>query len=969
MRTGLPNNHVDAIFADSDGFLWIASVGGGLLRYDGYTFFSPVVQNMGFVPRSNSCRSITEDRFHRLWVCFDEGTDVIDLRTMQKLFPSTSTPPTSLDSLLSLPAVRCHSDGRGNVWLVARTYIYYIAFDEDGRPEPALSYHYDVANAPDVMVRDVEHNGTVWATIDGGVYKLVPQGEQLVRQEIVPLLSSLPTGYVSDFLRHDDFIWVSTVDGLYRYNTRSYQLDHFTHTSTLGSLSHNATTCLSLLADGTLLVGTLGGLNIYRPQTNTFDCLSTSSPTPLSSDFVKEIFLMGQQIWIATETGGITRLIPRQLKLRNFVHSADATSLSPNAVNAMYVEPDGTLWIGTVEGGLNCQKEGQDGFSHLTTSNSALPHNSVSTLTADNRGRLWVGTWGGGLCYVDTRTGTVERFTLGDAYDRLTPYIGALAFDPFNNGLWVGANDGLFFYDFNTQRVSDPFKGNREVRGCIGSLVSNEGELWIGCLDGARVVSLKKRDAKGSFPCRALRYRLDDAESHVIEKLSCFCQASDGSLWLGSNEYGLYHRVVDKNGGEQFIRYTQQQGLANNAVKGIVEDAKGQLWITTNNGLSMLNPSTGIFANYGEDDGLLSSQFYWNSAVKGPDGTVYLGSVRGLTKLSGIDRTATPAVGQLRFTHLVVDNLDITAPSRHLDEDITQARLLRLHESNKSFVLSFSALNYASIHHGIYSYRLRGFDDTWTQLPAGEHSVRYTALPPGSYTLEVRYESAYSQDAPQLLTLRIDVSAYFWHSWWFISALVLLLVILATWLYQLRLQRLSERIKKEEERRMIEPIEKAVLESRNPEQMQARIQEILHIQQQLEASTSKSAEADNEEARLKDVPFMERVMRIMEQNYKNSEFGVQQLCEAMGMSRSLLSKRLNAETGLPASQFMRNYRLNIAHELLLRKNASRNVADIAFSVGFNDPKYFTRCFHRHYGQPPSSFMLSQQNQETPQTEP
>jgi AraC-like DNA-binding protein len=183
-------------------------------------------------------------------------------------------------------------------------------------------------------------------------------------------------------------------------------------------------------------------------------------------------------------------------------------------------------------------------------------------------------------------------------------------------------------------------------------------------------------------------------------------------------------------------------------------------------------------------------------------------------------------------------------------------------------------------------------------------------------------------------------------------------VALASWLYRQRMMKLSARIKKEEERRLMEPIEKAVRESRNPEQMQARIQDILHIQQRLEESTNKTAEADNEEARLKEVPFMDRVMTIMEQNYKNSEFGVQQMCEAMGMSRSLLSKRLNVETGMPASQFIRNYRLNIAHELLQRKNQSRNVADIAFSVGFNDPKYFTRCFHRQYGVPPSSFTQS-----------
>jgi AraC-like DNA-binding protein len=76
----------------------------------------------------------------------------------------------------------------------------------------------------------------------------------------------------------------------------------------------------------------------------------------------------------------------------------------------------------------------------------------------------------------------------------------------------------------------------------------------------------------------------------------------------------------------------------------------------------------------------------------------------------------------------------------------------------------------------------------------------------------------------------------------------------------------------------------------------------------------------------------------------------------MGMSRSLVSKRLNAETGQSTSQFMRNYRLSIARKLLLENWAKRNITEIAYKVGFDDPKYFTRCFTRKYGCSPSSYV-------------
>ena len=128
---------------------------------------------------------------------------------------------------------------------------------------------------------------------------------------------------------------------------------------------------------------------------------------------------------------------------------------------------------------------------------------------------------------------------------------------------------------------------------------------------------------------------------------------------------------------------------------------------------------------------------------------------------------------------------------------------------------------------------------------------------------------------------------------------------------------------------------------------------LLHGQQRYKQSVNKSVEADKEEVLKTTRPLMERVMELMEQNYMNSEFGVQEFCDALGMSRSVASKHLNAEAGLPVGQFIRNYRLNMAKELLSANTGNRNITEIAYKVGFNDPKYFTRCFTKMFGVSPS----------------
>lgn len=65
-------------------------------------------------------------------------------------------------------------------------------------------------------------------------------------------------------------------------------------------------------------------------------------------------------------------------------------------------------------------------------------------------------------------------------------------------------------------------------------------------------------------------------------------------------------------------------------------------------------------------------------------------------------------------------------------------------------------------------------------------------------------------------------------------------------------------------------------------------------------------------------------------------------------------------TGQSAGQFIRNYRLNLARELLLKNRVNRtmNISEIAYEVGFNDPKYFTRCFTKHFNVTPSSLLVS-----------
>lgn len=952
MSTGLPHNWVNSVYEDSRGFIWVATYGGGLVRYDGYGFSKPYsTDNM--LMHSNSCHNMAEDRFGRLWVVFDEGVSVISLNTYRNVGEESFG--RDISKILQQDGVKVLCDLRGNIWLLAGKKAYKFVFAEDGKIKKLYSVSFN-SNTPDIALADVDGDGEAWAAIDDGIYKLKVEHGKLVKRPVSQLASLFKKAYFTDFMLHEGDIWVSTNIGLYRYRSDSHVLQHYTHNAAdPTSLAHNYTTCLAVGPTGILVIGSLGGALIYNYSDDSFIHVRSDKEyngLRLSSNFVHCIYVHNGNIWVGTDNGGINKFSLRQLKLDNIVNiPGDATSLSNGCVNATFVEPDGTLWVGTVDGGLNRRGAGEKTFTHFTTSNSPLTHNSVSTLTAADR-ILWIGTWGGGVYWLDMdNPDRLNRLEVQPQYARIISHIGALAYDKLNNGLWIGSNDGIFFYNSRSRKLLMPFEGCNLVRGCIGSLIDSNDRLWMGCITGMRVINLRSRK-KGKFSCDSYVYKLDNPDSRLIDKITSFCETRDSSIYIGSNGNGIYRLTGVHNGRMTFKCYTTQDGLANNGVKGIVEGSYGRLWIATNNGLSVMNPKDEAFSNYGEVEGLLCNKFYWNAAVC-EGNRIYLGSEKGLTSIN-VDEMATSSAEKVVLTNLNVDNMPILSGSRFIDGDISTAKRITLHESDKSFELFFSTLRYDSDGRSVYCYRMKEFEKEWIQTRAGEHSVRYTNLPSGKYTFEVKCLSALSDNESNVTSIEVIVRPYFYKTWWFLLIVILLLAYIG---YRFYLNRV-EKLKREAGEKMLKPIRHALENAENPVELQERIRNILENHRHFRRSTAKSVEIDQEKELEHAHVFMNDVFKAIEEGYMDSGFDIEQLAESMKMSRSALTKKLKEETGLTVSQLLKDYRLNIAHDILAQNSGNRNITEIAYRVGFNDPKYFTRCFTKKYGISPSGYVDS-----------
>lgn len=834
MDEGLPANFIEDIYQDSRGFLWLSMSGGGLSRYDGYEFvhFNPSTLHRKL--KNNFVRCAREDRFHRLWVASEGGIDLIDLNTLQTARPGKLEKMSAIST--DQPTSHIELDALGCIWLHEGNLLHRIAFNHAGDIESIHSLHHDGLQKSNLIFKDIEQKGNVWINLNGQICSIGLQEEgKLQAMPVADCLNFAPDLLLSDFIVKEHEIWITTNQGLYRYDKNHNIVKHYEHIpGNPNTLSQNFLTGLAVTENKQLIVTSLCGINIYNPLADNFEQIRNDlpgdKPPLLNSNFVNCITTEGKHIWIGTESGGINLLSPKRLALQNYRHDKkNPNSLARNPVNAIFEDETGTLWVGTVEGGLNRKVKDSNSFIHYTNENGTLSHNSVSAITADAKGRLWVGTWGGGINLLDKKNPQYKPQTLTPANCNNYPinFIGSLTYDPINDGIWVGANEGLYFYDLEQEKMTAllPDSIARNIHGCIGSIIDHDGQLWIGCLEGAYVIDLHslRTTAQGHLRYRHLKYKLDQPESGLLEKIDCFHQTEDGTLWLGSNGCGLYRRTTDPDGKERFEAYTTAEGLPNNCVRNILGDDKGRLWLATNNGLSCFLPAKRHFINFTRQDGLTSTQFYWNAACRSADNQLYFGHVAGMV---AIDPELPPfraaQSSPLRFTRLWVDNEEVQAGNGLLPQDLAFTHEISIHESTQSFSLEFSALNYEPGHTGSYSYRLTGFDKQWIPVPTNRRFARYTNLSPGKYTLQVKYIPYHEDGQEQIAELAIDVKPYFYKTLWFIL-LVIIASAIATWqLYQWRirnLKRVSELLHHKVEQRTRELKEQKLLLEEKTEEL------------------------------------------------------------------------------------------------------------------------------------------------------
>jgi len=467
--------------------------------------------------------------------------------------------------------------------------------------------------------------------------------------------------------------------------------------------------------------------------------------------------------WAGLEAAGLVRLREPQF------HSVAAGSAAAKPAKSVCQDSNGTVWIGTLSGGLDCWSGGN--YTNLPVIEGA-PQESVFCVCPDAFGRLWASA------------GDEDLFIREQGeFKRVSPVIhGVKAILADRAGrIWIGTSSGLYFADGQSPDEIQPFKGiaRRHVRALSEDPT---GVLWAGTGSG-ELYRIASNTATFFRPT-------DNEESGAIWSVLA---GRDGTVWVGTFRGGL---LRFRNG--QFTRFGKKDGLPDNVICQILDDHHGNLWLGSHQGVFRVNKSALDdvadgktkfipYVAYGRSDGLPSlecSGGYQPAAWLGRDGKLWFTTAKGASWIQPAEIQPNLMPPPVVIEEVLVDGQPKSLAEPQETNSALQSRsasTLTIPPGKHQFEFRYTGLSLVSPDRIQFRYQLEGADADWIQAGA-RRFAQYNFLLPGNYKFHVIACNSDGVWNEAGATLAVSILPHFYETWWFqvLAGLMVLSVVAGT---------------------------------------------------------------------------------------------------------------------------------------------------------------------------------------------
>jgi signal transduction histidine kinase/ligand-binding sensor domain-containing protein/CheY-like chemotaxis protein/HPt (histidine-containing phosphotransfer) domain-containing protein len=731
----LTQQSVSQTFQDSRGALWFVTQ-EGLNRYNGHQLENyRYSKNDADSLSSALVTRIAEDLKGDLWIS-TIGGGLNKYNSIRNSFEAILSDPNDRDSPYSNDILTLFCDSRGIIWL---GYVNGVSsFDPENRSfTHFISKSSNIPYLGEVLSISEDAKGDIWlATQLSGLVKIqVSTGDFTVLDNIFNLSTRNKTPALTKIIRSGDGeFWVTSREsGVIRYNPSSNEITSFrSERDNSSSISSDSTYDIFEDKDGRIWIGTLKGLDVYDPESNSLVRLSETGEIPANK--VLSIFQSREgKYWIGTLFGLISGMKSHFQKF-----DRNIGQLSSNSVNAFSETADGSLWVGT-DDGLNRLRPGKSEFEWINQYTvPGISNSTVMSLLGEDD-FLWVGTFNGGLNRIDLENNSVKVFR-NDPLDSQS--IGANGITSIlrtsEGELLIGTyGGGLSIYDDESEKFLNLTYSTTDAKSLSNDRViaifqDSLGMIWVGTENGLNRFLPEERSFKRFYSTK------DNPNSLSSDMVWAFFEDQEQVLWLGTaggglNSWSLESRINSEN---NFKNYSDVLSLPSSNVYGIQEDLKGYLWISHNRGITRFSPRDGTAHQYGVRDGLQDSSFNMGASYKSEKGMIYFGGNQGFNTIDpeNLEKTSNPPVVSISSIKIMNERREL--PARY---DMLEA--LSLSHEDRMVTVEFFAADYSNPELVQYAYKLDGVNPDWiisedarvasfTTLPAGKYNLRLAAANP-----------------------------------------------------------------------------------------------------------------------------------------------------------------------------------------------------------------------------------------------
>jgi signal transduction histidine kinase/DNA-binding response OmpR family regulator/ligand-binding sensor domain-containing protein len=535
--------------------------------------------------------------------------------------------------------------------------------------------------------------------------------------------------------------------------------------------------------DGLYYIGSYGGgLFVYNRATGKISQYTANDRNPLilTNYIVYATTDRSGCIWLSTENGGVTCLVPSEsIAEYQFINNTILGDWT-NYIQRLNPLPNGFLDIETKARELYTYNILTGAFSPKGTVGQPVTESLV-----DHQGRLWQTTLGQGVLI----NGKQAEVTANGKHVETIDYT-ALAKDRYGR-IWLGSKGaGLMLVKTVTGNTirTEPAITSQYNESRINDIAVTADKIYVATYNGLYAADLKKQ---GVRPSDFMLYHTS-AKNFPADEVVCLYPTAHNIVWVGTVGGGLVR--CDFSHGVKNMTYkmlTTKDGLSNNNIRSIVADKRGNLWAGTDAGISRITPDGRYIRRYLLTNNALSNTFTKKCAVQLNNGHLAFGTANGMVLIDPTkDKIDKAPVRTVPFiTDLYVNGISVL---EGLDSVITDKALpltekVRLDHNQNSLTFFFSSCDYHNITSQAYQYYLEGVDHSWRPVTV-ENRAEYSNLSPGTYTFHLRLVNAAGPG--QERTLIVHISEPWYNTIWAWLCYLLIIATVGLFLYRNTKERL-----------------------------------------------------------------------------------------------------------------------------------------------------------------------------------